>query len=150
GYCAPMPTDPDAVLARHVADGTVPGGVILFDGPAAVEPTIVAGGAMSVGGPPMRTDAIMRIMSMTKVVTAVAALRLVEQGHIARQDPVSRWIPELAEPRVLRHPAAELTDTVPAAAPITLEHLLTQRSGYGMILADTPLQHAMAAGGVEA
>src|SRR5699024_924858 len=91
-----------------------------------------------------------RIMSMTKVVTAVAALRLVEQGHIALQDPVSRWIPELAEPRVLRHPAAELTDTVPAAAPITLEHLLTQRSGYGMILADTPLQHAMAAGGVEA
>jgi CubicO group peptidase (beta-lactamase class C family) len=60
---------------------------------AAAEPEIAAAGAMSVGGAPMRADAIMRIMSMTKAVTRVAALRLVEAGRLTLDEPVDGGCP---------------------------------------------------------
>ena len=129
------------LLDRHVASGTVPG-VVASLGRA--EPEIVAAGAMSMGGPPMRDDAVMRIQSMTKAVTAVAALRLVEAGRLILDEPVDSWLPELAERRVLTTPTSDLADTTAAIRPITLRHLLTCTSGYGMILNESPLQAAMA------
>ena len=129
------------LLDRHVASGTVPGAVASL---GAAEPEIAAAGAMSVGGAPMDADAIMRVMSMTKAVTAVAALRLVEAGRLTLDEPVQRWLPELADRRVLSHPTANLADTSPAVRAITLRHLLTCTSGYGMVLTDSPLQRAMA------
>jgi len=129
------------LLDRHVASGTVPGAVASL---GAAEPAIAAAGAMSVGGAPMDADAIMRVMSMTKAVTAVAALRLVEAGRLTLDEPVQRWLPELADRRVLSHPTADLADTSPAVRAITLRHLLTCTSGYGMVLTDSPLQRAMA------
>jgi CubicO group peptidase (beta-lactamase class C family) len=77
----------------------------------------------------MTRDTLFRIASMTKPVTSVAALMLVEDGLIALDDPVSRWLPELANPQVLTDPAAPLERTVPARAPITLLDLLTHRAG---------------------
>jgi CubicO group peptidase (beta-lactamase class C family) len=79
---------------------------------------------------PMTRDTLFRIASMTKPVTSVAALMLVEEGRIALDDPVSRWLPELANPRVLADPAAPLDRTEPARAPITLLDLLTHRAGF--------------------
>jgi CubicO group peptidase (beta-lactamase class C family) len=64
------------LLERHVASGAVPG-VVASLGTAELE--IVAAGAMSVCGAPMRADAVMRMKSMTKAVTTVAALRLGER-----------------------------------------------------------------------
>lgn len=78
---------------------------------------------------PLERDAIFRIASMTKPITSVAALRLIEEGRFARTDPISRWAPELAELRVLRHPDGPLDDTVPAERPITFDDLLTHRAG---------------------
>jgi CubicO group peptidase (beta-lactamase class C family) len=135
------------LLERHVASGTVPGAVASV---GTVEPEIAAAGAMSRGGPPMRTDAIMRIQSMTKPITAVAALRLVEAGRIGLDQSVEGWLPELADRRVLTSPGAPLDDTVRAHRPITLRHLLTMGSGYGMEFGDSPLQKAMARNGTEA
>jgi CubicO group peptidase (beta-lactamase class C family) len=135
------------LLERQVANGTVPGAVALCGGR---DPEVVAAGAMSLGGPPMRPDAIMRIQSMTKPITAVAALRLVEAGRIGLDQSVEGWLPELADRRVLTSPAAPLDDTVPAHRPITLRHLLTLGSGYGMEFGDTPLHKAMAENGTEA
>jgi CubicO group peptidase (beta-lactamase class C family) len=135
------------LLERHVEAGTVPGAVALRGGR---DPEVVAAGAISLGGPPMREDAIMRIQSMTKPITAVAALRLVEAGRIGLDQSVHEWLPELADRRVLTSPAAPLDDTVPANGPITLRHLLTMGSGYGMEFGDTPLQKAMAQNGTEA
>jgi CubicO group peptidase (beta-lactamase class C family) len=60
------------------------------------------------------------------------------------------WMPELADRQVLRDPAAELGDTMPARRPITLRHLLTNTCGYGMVTQASPLQQAMAANGTEA
>jgi CubicO group peptidase (beta-lactamase class C family) len=135
------------LLERHVAGGTVPG-VVASLGTA--EPEIVVAGTMSVGGSPMRADAIMRIQSMTKAVTAVAALRLVEAGRIRLDEPVQRWLPELADRQVLNSPTADLADTSPAVRVITLRHLLTNTSGYGMVLTACPLQRAMADNEVDA
>ena len=98
----------------------------------------------------MRDDAIMRIQSMTKVITSVAALRLVEAGRLGLDQSLEQWLPELADRRVLSRPTAALDDTVPAQRAITLRHLLTNTSGYGMALVDSPLQKAMADNGTEA
>jgi CubicO group peptidase (beta-lactamase class C family) len=79
---------------------------------------------------PMTRDTLFRIASMTKPVTSLAALMLVEEGRIALDDPVSRWLPELANPKVLTDPTASLDHTEPARAPITLLDLLTHRAGF--------------------
>ena len=128
------------LLERHVASGTVPGAVASL---GTAEPTIVAVGAMSVGGAPMRADAIMRMKSMTKAVTTVAALRLVEAGRLRLEEPVELWLPELADRQVLKSPTADLADTSPAVRAITLRHLLTNTSGYGTVLTECPLKRAM-------
>ena len=65
-------------------------------------------------------------------------------------ESVEEWLPELADRRVLRSPTAELDDTVPARRAITLRHLLTNTSGYGMATVESPLQQAMAENGTEA
>lgn len=148
-YAVPMSrttSDPAELLGRFVADGTIPGGVIAVGR----DPRPVAVGRAATGGAPLRTDAIFRIQSMTKLVTAVATLRLVEQGRLGLDTAVATWLPELAAPRALTRPDAPLTDTAPAASPITVRHLLTCTSGYGIILEDTPLQRAMAANRTEA
>jgi CubicO group peptidase (beta-lactamase class C family) len=135
------------LLERHVASGTVPG-VLASLGTSELE--IVAAGAMSVDGAPMRDDAVFRIQSMTKAVTAVAALRLVEAGRLTLDEPVEQWLPELADRQVLRSPTADLADTSPAVRAITLRHLMTNTSGYGMVLTASPLQRAMEDGDVDA
>jgi CubicO group peptidase (beta-lactamase class C family) len=147
GRVAEVSTTLQQLLDRHIEAGTIPGAVALVDD-GQVE--VVAAGTASVGGVPMPEDAIMRIQSMTKVITAAAALRLVEAGRLDFDDPLVDWLPELADRRVLRTPAAELDDTVPARRPITLRHLLTNTSGYGMMLQPSPLQRAMAGNGTEA
>ena len=135
------------LLARHVESGTVPGAVALL---GRDQPEVVAVGVAGQDGTVMREDAIMRIQSMTKAVWAVAALRLVEAGRLDLDSSVEEWLPELAGRRVLVDPSAELDDTVPAIRPITLRHLLTNASGYGMILSDSPLARAMRDNGTEA
>ena len=137
------------LLQRHVDAGRIPGAVGVH-ARAGDEPEIVAVGAASLGDSAMRPDAIFRIQSMTKVITAVAALRLVAHRQLSLDDSVTRWLPELADRRVLTSPAAELHDTRPAGRDITLRHLLTNTSGYGMILQPSPLQDAMLANGTEA
>lgn len=84
-------------------------------------------------GKPMTRDTIFRIASMTKPVTSVAALMLMEEGRLALEDPITRWAPEFADMQVLKDPKGPLDQTVPAARDITIEDLMTHRSGvaYG-------------------
>ena len=78
---------------------------------------------------PMTRDTLFRIASMTKPITTVAALMLWEEGHFDLEDPVDRWLPELASPSVLPDPAADLETAVPANRSIRVIDLLTHRSG---------------------
>jgi CubicO group peptidase (beta-lactamase class C family) len=147
GTIAGVSTALRELLIRHVDAGTIPGGVALL---GAGNAEVVTAGVASIGGRPMGEDAIMRIQSMTKAITSVAALRLVEAGRLELDQGLVDWLPELADRQVLRGPTAELDDTVPARRAITLRHLLTSTCGYGMLLQASPLQQAMAANGTEA
>lgn len=134
------------LLAHHVEAGTMPGAI----GTIGVQCEPVSVGLDAPGGALLSTDTIFRIQSMTKLVTAVATLRLVQDGVIALEDPVATWLPELREPQVLVHPDAPLTDVRPARRPITVRDLLTNQSGYAAMTADSPLHQAMLDTGVEA
>jgi CubicO group peptidase (beta-lactamase class C family) len=140
--------DLQQLLDRHVASGAAPGAVAVIG--TGEEADVVTAGVAALRGAPMPADAIMRIMSMTKVISAVATLRLIESGDLGLDHAVDAWLPEFADRRVLSSPTAALDDTVAAEHPITVRHLLTNTSGYGMILADSPLQRAMADNGTEA
>jgi CubicO group peptidase (beta-lactamase class C family) len=78
---------------------------------------------------PMQRDTLFRIASMSKPVTSFAILQLVEEGKLRLDDPVKRWLPELADRQVLKDPAGPLTETYPSPRDITVEDLLTHRSG---------------------
>ena len=82
---------------------------------------------------PMERDTIFRIASMTKPITSVAALMLVDEGRIALDEPIARVAPEFTKMRVLRRPDGPLDETVEAERQITFDDLLTHRSGltYG-------------------
>jgi CubicO group peptidase (beta-lactamase class C family) len=84
-------------------------------------------------GLPVTSDTLWRIYSMTKPVTSVAAMMLVEQGLLELTDPISRYIPAFADTRVYVKGSALAPLTVPAAEPIRVWHLLTHTSGltYG-------------------
>jgi CubicO group peptidase (beta-lactamase class C family) len=79
----------------------------------------------------MARDSIFRIASMNKPIVAAAAMVLIDDGRMAPEDPVARWLPELAAPAVLRTPDGPIDDVVPAARPITVLDLLDSRAGYG-------------------
>jgi CubicO group peptidase (beta-lactamase class C family) len=86
----------------------------------------------------MTPDTIFRIASMSKAVTSVAVMMLVEEGKVLLDDPVSRFIPSFAKTTVVVRPpagspASALSGTAPALRPITIRHLLTHTSGvsYG-------------------
>ncbi|GGM49871.1 serine hydrolase domain-containing protein [Dactylosporangium sucinum] len=132
-------------LQTRIEAGELPGAVAAVattTGDARVE----ALGVTEFGGTaPMRRDTPFRITSMTKPMVAAAAMMLVEDGTLALDAPVERWLPELAGRRVLRRPDADLDDTVPADRPLLVEDLLTFRLGHGLLLgpeADYPVAAA--------
>ncbi|NKY17223.1 serine hydrolase domain-containing protein [Tsukamurella spumae] len=118
------------LLEREVALGPLPGAVAALDDQAGLE-VVVAGERAP--GVAMTRDTVFRIASIGKPILAATALVHVERGTVGLDDPVSRWLPELAEPRVLRDPSGPLDDTVPAVRPITVGHLLSFTGGLGMI-----------------
>ena len=133
------------VMARHVDSGEVPGLVTLISRHGDVHVDTI--GTKAVGdGDPMRRDTIFRITSMTKPVTAVATMILIEECKLRLDEPVDRWLPELAGRRVLRRLDGPLDDTVPAQRAITVRDLLTFSLGFGVIMtpsADFPIQKAV-------
>jgi len=80
-------------------------------------------------GVPMRTDNIFRICSMTKPITSVAVMMLYEEGRFLLDDPVSRYLPEFKNPKILAKPASGEPYTIPAAREITIRDLLRHTSG---------------------
>ena len=110
------------LLTTSVDQGTVPGAAALVAHGDDVE--IAAAGEVE-------PDSIVRIASITKPITAAAVMLLVDDGLVALDDPIARWLPELATPSVVRTPRSALDDVVPATRPVTVEDLLTFRAGWG-------------------
>jgi CubicO group peptidase (beta-lactamase class C family) len=83
----------------------------------------------------MQRDTIFRIASITKPITAVATMILVEECKLRLDEAIDQWLPELANRRVLKSIESELDDTVPANRSITLRDLLTYTFGFGSVMA---------------
>jgi CubicO group peptidase (beta-lactamase class C family) len=134
-----------SVMSGYVERGEVPGLVLLLSRYGAVH-TEVLGSLSLEQRQPMQRDTLFRITSMTKPVTAVAAMILVEECRLRLDEPIDHWLPELADRRVLARIDGPLEQTVPARRPITLRDLLTFRLGWGIVLGapeSTPIQKAI-------
>ncbi len=94
-------------------------------------------------GKPMQRDTIFRIASMTKPITSVAALMLMEEGKLSLGDPITRWLPEFADMVVLKDAQGPVDQTYPAPRDITVDDLMTHRAGlaYGFTSIG-PIAHA--------
>ena len=90
---------------------------------------------------PMGRDTIFRIASMTKALTATAVMILIEEGKLALDSSAERWLPEIANRRVLRRIDGPLDDTVAAHRAITVRDLLAFTLGFGLLFDDAlPIQ----------
>ena len=138
------------VMRGYVERGELAGVVTLLCRHDEVQ--VEAIGAQSLAtATPIQRDTIFRIASMTKPITAAAAMILVEEAKLRLDEPVDRWLPELAERKVVRGIDSPLDDTVPAKRPITLRDLLTFRLGLGAVMAFPdvyPIQKAIAEAGI--
>ncbi len=145
-----MPLDPSplqACLDAAVARGEPPGYVaVVRRGRQRV--VLAAGVADLDSGMPMRPDTVMRIASLSKPVGAVLTMQLVEAGVLALDDAIGRWLPELASPRVLSRPDAELDNVVDLEREVTVRDLLTNTAGFGVGREVTPLAAALAERGL--
>lgn len=123
----------DEVLHRYVDDGKVPGVQTLISRRGELVHRDCYGLTDVDTGAPVEPDTLYRIYSMTKPITSVALMMLFEEGHLLLDDPVSRWIPELADVQVWTGGTADDPETRPLEAPITVHQLLTHTAGltYG-------------------
>jgi len=122
------------IMAGYVERGDVPGLVTLVSRRGEVHVDVIGTQAIE-DSTPMRRDSIFRISSMTKPITAAATMMLVEECKLRLDEPVDRWLPELAERQVLKRLDGPLHDTVPANRPTTVRDLLTFRMGFGQMMA---------------
>ncbi|MGZ4518609.1 MAG: serine hydrolase domain-containing protein [Mycobacteriaceae bacterium] len=122
-------------FARYVDDGRLVGWQVAVSRHGRLAYSATCGHRDREAGLPVEEDTLWRIYSMTKPITSVAALSLLEEGAFELTDPVSRWIPALADIRVWDGGTPQAPKTVPAMEPIRMWHLLTHTSGltYGFI-----------------
>jgi CubicO group peptidase (beta-lactamase class C family) len=126
-----------ARLRQDVADRRIPGAVLLVARHGKVVLHEAVGRIDPARDEPMRNDAIFRIYSMSKPITSVTAMTLVEEGRLQLDDPVARYIPAFANPKVgVEKPGPDgkpMLELADARRPITIQDLLRHTSGltYG-------------------
>lgn len=123
----------DRDLRAAVERKDVPGIVVIAADRRGVLHEAAFGAAEGGTGRAMTTDAIFRIASMTKAVTSVALMQLIEQGKLSLEDDAGKHLPELANPQLFESFNAETGEYTlrPAKSSITVRHLLTHTSGLG-------------------
>ncbi len=123
----------DQHFARYVDDGRLVGWQLAVSRRGEVVHHATYGKRDAGGEAPFAADTIVRMFSMTKPVTSVAAMMLHEEGAFQLKDPIKRWLPEFADMRVFRGGSSVAPITEPATEPIQVWHLLTHTSGltYG-------------------
>lgn len=119
----------DQHFAHYVDEGRLPGYLVSVARGGRVAHLTTHGHRDLAAGLPVEADTLYRIYSMTKPVTAVAALLLVEEGRLSLDDPVGLHIPAFADPRVYVSGSGADTRTRPAAGPLLIRHLMTHTSG---------------------
>src|SRR5262245_28036451 len=121
----------DAALRKAVESKDVPGVVALAADGRGLFYEGAFGKRNLANGPDMTPDTIFRMASMTKAITSVAAMQLVEQRRLSLDEPIGKIVPELAAPQVLEGFDDKGEPKLrPAKRPITLRHLLTHTAGF--------------------
>ena len=121
----------DALLTEYTAANRVPGAIALVMQNGQVVYRRAFGLADVAAQAPLRTDAIVRIASQTKAVTSVGLMLLYDEGKFQLDDPISKYLPAFANPKVLAtfNAADSSYTTVPAQREVTIRQLLTHTSG---------------------
>jgi CubicO group peptidase (beta-lactamase class C family) len=138
----------DAALARATESGAVAGITAMAVTATDVLYQGTFGQSDLMSGQPLARDAIFRLASMTKAITSVGAMQLVERGKLALDQPIAAWLPHLAAPMVLDGFDGPMPRLRPASRPITLRHLLTHTAGFGYDVWNGNLRRACAALGL--
>ena len=121
-----------ARLQKHIDDGEIAGVVAAVARDGKLVYQVALGKLDRERDADMREDALFRIYSMSREITSVAALRLFEEGAFNFDDPVSKYLPEFSDQRVLLNAeSTDLSATRPRIGEMTIGHLLTHTSGLG-------------------
>ena len=140
--------DIGAALAAAVAEANVGGAVAMVGNRAGVRYAGTFGPRDAAGGAPMALDTVFQLASMTKALTSVAAMQLVERGALQLDAPVAALLPALGRVQVLDGFDADGRPRLRAAKrPITLRHLLTHTAGFGYDFASAVLAKSRGAAG---
>src|SRR5882762_1396445 len=127
------------VMSGYIDRGQMPGLVTLVSRRGEVHVDAIGTKAVddpgTINNGPMQRDTIFRVASMIKPITAAATMILVEECKLRLDEPVDKFLPELANRKVLKRLDSPLDDTVPARRPITVRDLLTFRMGFGQVWA---------------
>ncbi len=118
-----------SAVQRSIDDKRIAGAVTLVARRGHVAFFKAQGMADREAGKPMRPDSMFRICSMTKPITTLAVMMLYEEGRFLLEDPVSKYLPEFKNPKVLVKPASGAPYTIPATHEITIRDLLRHTSG---------------------
>ena len=100
-------------------------------------------------GAPMQGDTIVRIYSLTKIITSVAALTLIEEGKLGLTHPIKDYLPEFNDMRIFVGGSAQNRELIPAEAPINVHHLFTHTSGFTYGDNEEPLDEFYQTAGLE-
>lgn len=138
-----------AVLDKYIDAGELAGAVSLVYHRGDVVQVSARGVQDLETGTPMARDTIFGLASMTKPITAVAVMMLVEEGTLDLDEPVDRWLPEMADPKVLSDPNGPLDQVYDAPRAITPRDLLRYTMGLGFpewagIAPEAPISQAFA------
>jgi len=133
----------EGLLAELVDGGKLPG-LVATVGFGAAPPRIIARGKLAFGDAPvMSGDTLFRIYSMTKLVTGMAAMTLIERGKLKLDQPIADFLPKFAKMQVLLDPNGPLDRVRPASNPITVRQLMTHSAGLGYAIVQTgPIHRA--------
>ncbi len=140
----------EALLGELVDSGKLPGAVAVV-GRGTRPPAVLARGTLGFGSPAaMQGDTLFRIYSMTKLVTGMAAMELIDRGRLRLDQPIADLLPRFARMQVQLIPDGPLDQVRPARTQITVRHLLTHTAGLGYTITQKgPIAKAYAAAGLE-
>lgn len=139
------------VIARWVGPGKFPGLIAALGMPGKETVYVVRGTDGFVDLDPLTPDSLFRIYSMTKPITGMATMMLIDEGKLRLDQPLADILPKYARMQVQVTPDGSITDLKPAKTQITIRHLLTHTSGLGYtIIQRGPIKQAMENAGLVA
>ena len=139
----------DLALQRQVDKKNVSGVIAMIGREGKIGYYETFGKRVIEGDAPMTRETLFRIYSMTKPITGMAAMILIDEGKLGLDQPLAEILPKFADMRVQRTYDGSLTDTVPAERPITIRQLLTHTAGLGYnIVQKGPISQAYVQHGI--